>query len=82
LDVTYQYVVKIEQEFEQQKNKEFGYANPQQTNYGKGITNSNNNQPQDNQSILQGKKSNENMKDIGKWCDFHKIPCHNTDEYL
>ena len=40
------------------------------------------NQPLDNPSKLQTKKGNGNMKkDTGKWCDFHKIPYHNTDEY-
>jgi hypothetical protein len=38
-------------------------------------------QPQDNQSKPQEKKGNGKMKkDTGKWCDFHKIPWHNTDE--
>jgi hypothetical protein len=36
---------------------------------------------QDNQSKLQHKKGNEKMKkDMGKWCEYHKIPCHNTEE--
>jgi hypothetical protein len=34
-----------------------------------------------NQSKTQDKKGKGNMKnDTGKWCDFHKIPWHNTDE--
>jgi hypothetical protein len=36
---------------------------------------------QDNQSKLQHKKGNENSKkDMGKWCEYHKIPWHNTGE--
>jgi hypothetical protein len=39
-----------------------------------------NNLPE-NQSKPQEKKGHEKMKkDTGKWCDFHKIPWHNTDE--
>ena len=31
--------------------------------------------------MLQTKKGNGNTKkDTGRWCDFHKIPWHNTDE--
>jgi hypothetical protein len=48
LEVAYQYVVKIEQKFKQQNKREFGYENPQQPKYGKGGSNSQNNQPQDN----------------------------------
>jgi hypothetical protein len=81
LGVTYRYVVKIEQKFKQQNKWEFRSANPQQPKYGKGGPNSQNNQPQDNQSKPQEKKGNGKMKkDTGKWCDFHKIPWHNTDE--
>jgi hypothetical protein len=81
LGATYRYVVKIEQKFKQQNKREFGSANPQQPKYGKGNPNSQNNQPQDNQSKPQENKGNKKMKkDTGKWCDFHKIPWHNTDE--
>ena len=39
------------------------------------------NQPLDNLSKLQTKKGNgKTKKYIGKWCDFHKRPWHNTDE--
>jgi hypothetical protein len=40
LGVTYRYVVKIKQKFKQQNKWEFGFANPQQPKYGKGIPNS------------------------------------------
>jgi hypothetical protein len=34
-----------------------------------------------NQSKPQEKKGHrKTKKDTGKWCDFHKIPWHNTDE--
>jgi hypothetical protein len=30
---------------------------------------------------LTAKEGNENMKkDMGKWCEYHKIPWHNTEE--
>jgi hypothetical protein len=36
-------------------------------------------QYQDNQSKPQAKKdTRKTKKDIGKWCDFHKSPWHNT----
>jgi hypothetical protein len=35
----------------------------------------------ENQSKPQEKKGHgKTKKDTGKWCDFHKIPWHNTDE--
>jgi hypothetical protein len=35
----------------------------------------------DNQSRPQHKKGNEkSKKDMGKWCEYHKIPWHNTEE--
>jgi hypothetical protein len=38
---------------------------------------------QENHSKLQHKKGNEkSKKNTGKWCEYHKIPWHNTEEYL
>jgi hypothetical protein len=40
-----------------------------------------NKQSPENQSKTQEKKGHEKTKkDTEKWCDFHKIPWHNTDE--
>jgi hypothetical protein len=74
----YRYVVKIEQKYKHQNKWEFGSANLQQPKYGKDRPNQ---QPSDNQSKTRENKGKEKMKnDTGKWCDFHKIPWHNTDE--
>jgi hypothetical protein len=55
-----------------------GSANPQQPKYEKDDPNK---QSLENQSKPQEKKGHGKMKkDTGKWCDFHKIPWHNTDE--
>jgi hypothetical protein len=87
LGVTYQYVVKIKQKFKQKNKWDFSSANPSQQKHGKGGPNSQrkgqrkDGQPQDNQSKPQEKKGNgKSKKDTGKWCEFHKIPWHNTDE--
>jgi hypothetical protein len=78
--VAYRYVVKIEQKFKHQKKWEFGYENPQQPKYGKD---DHNNKPSKNQSKARENKGNKKMKkDTGKWCDFHKLPWHNTNECL
>jgi hypothetical protein len=30
---------------------------------------------------MQHNKGNKKMKkEMGKWCEYHKIPCHNIDE--
>jgi hypothetical protein len=82
LGATYRYVVKIEQKFKQQNKQEFGLQIHNNIKYGKDDPNSQKNQPQDNQSKPhEEKKGNMKMKkDTGKWCEFHKIPWHNTDE--
>jgi hypothetical protein len=57
---------------------EFGSANPQQPKYDKDDPNK---QSPKNQSKTQEKKGHgKTKKDTEKWCDFHKIPWHNTDE--
>jgi hypothetical protein len=78
LGASYRYVVKIEQKFRHQNKWEFGSANPQQPKHGKDDPNQ---QPPNNQSKTQENKGKGKTKnDTGKWCDFHKIPWHNTDE--
>jgi hypothetical protein len=58
LDVTYRYVVKIENKFKHQNKREFSYANPKQPNYGK---NDPNNHPSENNSKPHKKKGNEKV---------------------
>jgi hypothetical protein len=68
LGVSYRYEVKIEQKFKQQSKWE---------KHGQ----SKEGQPQESQSQMQAKKGNvKSKKDIGKWCEFHNNPWHNTDE--
>eukprot|EP00253_Pinus_taeda_P016290 PITA_16290 len=74
LSTTYRYAVKIEQKFKQKKG-DFGSANtkPKGKSQG-GVT-------QDNPSKLQEKNNTTKpKKDIGKWCEFHNSPTHNTNE--
>jgi hypothetical protein len=87
LGTAYQYAVKIQQKLKQ-KTRQFGSGNASQKNPGKGGPNPQNKgqrkygQYQDIQSKLQAKKdTGKTKKDTGKWCDFHKIPWHNTADY-
>jgi hypothetical protein len=78
LGVAYRYGVKIEQKFKHQNKWEFGSTNPQKPKYDKDGPNK---QSPENQSRTQEKKGHgKTKKDTEKWCDFHKIPWHNTDE--
>jgi hypothetical protein len=86
LGAAYRYVVKIEQKFKQ-KGREFGSTNSSQPKQGKGGSNPQNKgqikdgRSQDNQSEPQPKKGNDkSKKDMGKWCEYHKIPWHNIEE--
>jgi hypothetical protein len=68
LGFAYRYAVKIEHKFKQHSKWE---------THGQ----SKEGQPQEIQSQMQAKKGNmKSKKDIGKWCEFHNNPWHNTNE--
>jgi hypothetical protein len=85
LGTAYRYTIKIKQKLKE-KTWKFGLGNPSQQK--KGNPNPHNKgqrkygQPQDNQAKMQIKKdTRKTKKDIGKWCDFHKSPWHNTVDF-
>ena len=74
----YRYAIKIELKFRHHNKWEFRSANPQQPKHDKDGSNK---EFPENQSKTQEKKGHgKTKKDIGKWCDFHKSPWHNTNE--
>eukprot|EP00253_Pinus_taeda_P035123 PITA_35123 len=64
-----------------QKKRDFGSGNPKQ---GKGFPKlQNQGQSQDKATQDNSSENNNTIKskkDIGKWCEFHKSPTHNTSE--
>eukprot|EP00253_Pinus_taeda_P027723 PITA_27723 len=72
LGTAYRYAVKIEQKFKQKK-REFGSSNPKPKGQSQGrVTQNNPSKPQEKNNTTKPKK------DIGKLCEFHKSPTHNT----
>ena len=80
LGSVYRYAVKIEEKFRQKNKRDSGPTNPLQKQGRRNLDPLNTGQGKDNQSLPQEKKGNGKTKDIEKWCEFHKIPWHNTDE--
>ena len=86
LGMTCRYAIKIEQKFKQ-KRREFGSVNSSQSKQGKGVPNPHTKgqrkygHSQEKQPKPKHKKGNQkSKKDMGKWCEYHKIPWHNTKE--
>ena len=74
LGSSYRYAIKIEEKFQQKNKWDSGLAHPLQMQGKENPGPQNTGQGKDNQSPLQAKKGNGKTKEIGKWCEFHKIP--------
>ena len=81
LGSAYRYAIKIKEKFWQKNKQDSGPVHPPQKQ-GKGNPGSQNTgKGKENQSPPQAKKGyGKTKKETGKWCEFHKIPWHNTDE--
>jgi len=85
MGMTYIYVVNIEHKFKQ-KRREFGFANssqPKQEKYDPNRQNKGRRKyahTHDNQSKPQHKGNEKSKKEMRKWCEYHKILWHNTEE--
>jgi hypothetical protein len=77
LGSAYRYVVKIEQNLKKNNKWDFSSSNPLQKKHGKGGPKS---QKKEQSKDGQPQENRKSKKDIGKWCKFHKIPWHNTNE--
>ena len=71
LSTPYLYATKIKQ-----KKRDFGSTNPKPR---KGAPEPQN-KGQSRSRVIQNNTTNP-KKDIGKWCEFHNSPTHNTNEY-
>ena len=82
LGSAYRYAVKIKEKFQQKNKRDSGPGNPPQKKCKGNPGPQNTAKENDNQSPPQAKKGDrKTKKETGKWCEFHKRPWHNTDEF-
>jgi hypothetical protein len=83
LGTTYWYAAKIEQKFKQKK-RDFGSVNQKQAKGAPKLQRKGQSQGLVAQDSLPKPQEKNNTakpkKDMGKWCEFHKISSHNTSE--